>query len=87
MFLKFIFYLDSKDYIELVPDLVWIESESPSPPPPLIHNDPILDHPMPQIPSKFLMKIPIPEVSKQEVSVIRTAVIVATIHFMFDFFR
>ena len=82
-----LFDLDKQYYIELVPDLVWIESKTPKPPNPLLHNDPILDHPMPQIPSKFLMKPPFPEVSKQEVSIVWTAAIVATIHFMFDFFR
>ena len=83
---------DFEYYIELVPDLVWIRDPhyqpSSTPPASMIHNDPLLDHPMPPIPiSKFLQPLPFPQVSKQEVSVVWTAVIVATIHFMFDFFR
>ena len=77
-------------YIELVPDLVWIQAtndQNPSPPL-VIHNDPLLDHPMPPDPlpiSKFLK--PFPQVSNQEISVVWTAMILTIIHFMFDFFR
>merc|ERR1719221_3221 len=39
-------------YVELVPDLIWIQAPNPNDqnPSPIIHNDPLLDHPMPPDP-------------------------------------
>ncbi len=79
--------------IELVPDLVWYIPENSQPE---VENaffdflpdspDPLLSHKMPTFPAKFLLKPPL-VIQIEEVSAVWTAVIVAIMHLLFEFFR
>ena len=78
-------------FVELVPDLVWMivkkqTTEASSELPESHHLDPILQHSQPKFPKKFLKPPSSPHsIPLEEVSIVWTAAIVTTIHFMFEF--